>query len=237
MHEICDDLGCFLCAIYRINLENPQVTFLRQWNGEPGRLALLETHGPDAAEIYQMSQVVRSQPIDEPLVLTRHLSRDTWVRTRYYTEWAKPRGVCDSIQTMVLREPRRIGIFAANRHETMGPISDREVAILRLLAPHIRRAVTIGDLMDLKKFEVQALGSTLDHLAAGVVVVGDGNRILHANDTARRMFASGTPVRSLQGRLAARGARAEAELTKAIDLARRNESGIGAAGIGVPLAD
>jgi DNA-binding CsgD family transcriptional regulator len=41
----------------------------------------------------------------------------------------------------------------------------------------------------------------------------------------------------LHGRLAARGARAGAELNKAIDLARRDESGIGTAGIGVPLAD
>jgi DNA-binding CsgD family transcriptional regulator/PAS domain-containing protein len=237
MHQICDDLACFLCAIYRVDLENSQVAFLRQWNGEAHRLALLEKHGPDVAGIYQTAQAVRGQPIDEPLVLTRHLPRDTWVQTRYYTEWAKPRGVCDSIQTMVLREPRRIGIFAANRHESVGPVTDREVAILRLLAPHIRRAVTIGDLMDLKKVEVQALGSTLDHLAAGVIVVGEGNRILHANDSARRMFATGSPVRSSNGRLAARGARAGAELVKAIDLARSDESGIGAAGIGVPLAD
>ena len=237
MHEICHDLGCFLCAIYRVDLETPQVVFLRQWNAELDKLALLEKYGPDVTGIYQLSQAVRVQPIDEPLVLTRHLPRETWVQTRYYTEWAKPRGVCDSIQTMVLREPRRIGIFAANRHETVGPVSDREVAILRLLAPHIRRAVTIGDLMDLKKVEVQALGSTLDHLAAGVIVVGEGNRILHANDSARRMFAAGSPIHSINGRLAARGARAGAELNKAIDLARRNESRIGATGIGVPLAD
>jgi len=82
---------------------------------------------------------------------------------------------------MVLRDSRRVGVFAANRHETVGPATDREVAILRLLAPHIRRAVTIGDLLDLRKVEAQALGSTLEHLAAGVIVVGDGNRILHAN--------------------------------------------------------
>jgi len=237
MHEICEDLGCFLCAIYRVDLESSKVAFLRQWNGELDKLALLERHGPDAAEIYQMSQVVRGQPIDEPLVLTRHLAREIWVQTRYYTEWAKPRGVCDSIQTMVLREPRRIGIFAANRHESVGPISDREVAILRFLAPHIRRAVTIGDLMDLKKIEVQTLGSTLDHLASGVIVVGDGNRILHANDAARRMFAAGGPIRSLQGRLVVRVTRAGVQLTNAIDLARRDESGIGAIGISVPLAD
>jgi DNA-binding CsgD family transcriptional regulator/PAS domain-containing protein len=237
MHEICDDLGCFLGAIYRVDLESSRVSFLRQWNAQLERLALLEKYGPDLARIYQTMQAVRDQQIDEPLVLSRHVSREAWVQTRYYTEWAKPRGVCDSIQTMVLRESRRIGVFAANRHETVGPVCDREVAILRLLAPHIRRAVTIGDLMDLKKVEVQALGSTLDQLSAGVIVVAEGNRILHANQAARRMFAAGSPVRSLSGRLAARGPGAGAELAKAIDLARRNESGIGATGIGVPLAD
>jgi len=237
MHEICDDLGCFLSAIYRVDLESWAVSFLRQWNAELERVALLEKYGPELARIYRTLPEIRSQQIDEPLVLSRHVPREAWVRTRYYTEWAKPRGVCDSIQAMVLREPRRIGIFAANRHETVGPVSDREVAILRFLAPHIRRAVTIGDLMDLKKVEVQALRATLDHLSAGVVVVAEGNRILHANEAARRMFAAGSPVRALSGRLAARSAGAGAELAKAIDLARRNESGIGATGIGVPLAD
>jgi DNA-binding CsgD family transcriptional regulator/PAS domain-containing protein len=237
MHEICDDLGCFLGAIYRVDLESWGVSFLRQWNAQLEKVALLEKYGPELAGIYRTLPEVRTQQIDEPLVLSRHVPREAWVQTRYYTEWAKPRGVCDSIQTMVLRESRRIGIFAANRHETVGPASDREVAILRLLAPHIRRAVTIGDLMDLKKVEAQALGATLDHLSAGVVIVAEGNRILHANEAARRMFAVGSPVRSLSGRLTARSARAGTELARAIDLARHNESGIGATGIGVPLAD
>ena len=237
MHEVCDDLGCFLGAIYRVDLDKPRVAFLRQWNAQLDRLALLEKIGPDLAGLYQVTQAVRSQPIDEPLVLSRHVSREAWVQTRYYTEWAKPRGVCDSIQTMVLREPGRIGVFAANRHEAVGPVSDREVAISRLLAPHIRRAVTISDLLDLKRLEAQALGSTLDRLAAGVVVVGEGSRILHANHSARRMFATGGPVRSVGGRLSAPGAGAGAELARVIDLARRDESGIGASGIGVPLVD
>jgi DNA-binding CsgD family transcriptional regulator len=127
-----------------------------------------------------------------------------------------------------------VGVFAANRHNTAGPVSDREIAILRLLAPHIRRAVTIGDLLDLKKLEVQALGSTLNNLAAAVIVVAGDNRILYANHAARHMFAAGRPVRSVGGRLAARG-EADAELTKAIELARRDEAGIGATGIGVSL--
>ena len=237
MREICNELGCFLSAIYLADLESSRVSFLRQWNAQAERLALLEKYAEDVASIYKAAQGVRSQRIDEPFVLARDVPREMWTRTRYYTEWARPRGICDSIQTMVLCEPRRIGVFAANRHEAVGPVSDREVAILRLLAPHIRRAVTIGDVLDLKKVEAQALGSTLDNLAAGVIVVAEENRILHANHAARRMFAKGSPVRSQSGRLAARGAAAGAELAKAIDLARRDEAGIGGTGIGVPLSD
>ena len=237
MREICNDLGCFLSAIYRVDIERSQVSFLRQWNAQPERLALLEKYAEDVVSVYKAAQAVRPPQIDEPFVLARDIPKEVWARTRYYTEWARPRGICDSIQTLVFREPRRIAVFAANRHEAVGPISDREIAILRLLAPHIRRALTIGDVLDLKKVEAQALGATLDNLAAGVIVVAEENRILHANHAAQHMFAKGTPVRSVSGRLAARGAEAAAELAKAIDLARRNEAGIGATGIGVPLSD
>jgi DNA-binding CsgD family transcriptional regulator len=200
---------------------------------------MLESPGKDLTAIYSTSLVVRSRPIDEPLVLSRDLSTlstEIWSQVDTFRQWMQLRKVCDSIQTMVLREPHRIGIFAANRHETAGPATDREINILRLLAPHIRRAVTIGDLLDLKKIEIQALGSTLDKLTAGVVVVAADNRILHANDVARRMFTAGGPVREAGGRLAA-GGKAGAELTRAIDLARRNEAGIGAIGIGVQFGD
>lgn len=235
MREVCAELGCFVGAIYMVEQEGARVTFLQNWNAQPEAFAMLAKHGEDLSRIYNNPQLLRSRPIDEPLVLSRDLTKEVWSRVPHFREWTEVRGVCDSIQTTVLRERRRIGIFAANRHKTVGPASDREIAILRLLAPHIRRAVTIGDLMDLKKLEVQALGSAIDKLAAGVIVVAGENRILLANHAARRMFAAGSPVRSLAGRLAARQAEADAELTRAIELARCDEAGIGATGIGLSL--
>jgi PAS domain-containing protein len=94
----------------------------------------------------------------------------------------------------------------ALRHESTGIATDREIALLRQLAPHIRRAVTISDLIDLKALEAQALAAALDNFAVGVIVVAEDDRILHANDAARRMFAAGSPVCSTKGacRLAAR---------------------------------
>jgi DNA-binding CsgD family transcriptional regulator len=89
--------------------------------------------------------------------------------------------------------------------------------------------------MELKLLEAQALSATLDRLAMGVVVVAGENHILHANEPARRMLANGGRIVSRRGRLAARDAAADAELSQAIELARSDESALGTAGIGVSL--
>ena len=43
----------------------------------------------------------------------------------------------------------------------------------------------------------EALGTTLDNLAVGVIIVAEGARILHANAAARRMLEARSPVVSL----------------------------------------
>ena len=136
-----------------------------------------------------------------------------------------------------MREPTRIAEFAVSRHESAGLVTERELAIMRLLAPHIRRSVTISDLIDMKTLEAQVLGAVLDSVGAGVVVVGDDAAILHANEAARQMIDAGGPIAASGGHLSAPKPDATEELKNAIRLAQADEAGIGAAGIGVPLAD
>ena len=136
-------------------------------------------------------------------------------------------GLINSLQTVVFRNPQRIGLFSAVRHETVGPATDDDLDLLRVLAPHIRRAITISDLMDLKTLEASMLSATLDRLATGVVVVADDYRVLYANEAAREMFSDGGPIVSRKGRLSVRGATAEKELSRAIDTARQNEATMG----------
>jgi DNA-binding CsgD family transcriptional regulator/PAS domain-containing protein len=150
-----------------------------------------------------------------------------------FLEWAKPQGLCDTLQTIVLRDVGRIGVFAGHRHESEGTATDADVELLRLLAPHIRRAVTISDLMDLKALERQALVATLDNLAAGVLIVANDSRILHVNRAAERMLGGSGSLHVINGRLTARDG--DDALVEALEMAGRNEAAIGGAGIGVAL--
>jgi DNA-binding CsgD family transcriptional regulator len=139
------------------------------------------------------------------------------------------------MQTVVLRQARRLAVFGANRHESAGQLANNERTMMRLLVPHIRRAVAISDILDIRKLETHALAAVLDSFSTGVVVVGDRGRILHANDSARAMFSAAGPVSASAGFLKVHDADAHRELADTIAVAQRNEADIGSAGIGVAL--
>jgi DNA-binding CsgD family transcriptional regulator len=235
MGEICSDLDCIMSSILLVDLEHSRHRFFKDWNVDPYWRVKNEEYYADMTELYRKAPPAPTHALDEPLVLSRDIPEDILSSTRFYQEWIKPQGLCDSLQSIVLRNTAQIGVFSAIRHESKGRATDREISLLRLLAPHIRRAVTISDLMDLKALQAQALAATLDNFAVGVVVVAEGHRILHANDAAREMFMAGSPVCSVNGRLSTHGSSGGCELGKAITLAQQNEATIGAAGIGVAL--
>ncbi len=236
IRNICEDIDCFHCAILLIDLQNSRHRVVAHWNAEEFAHRSVTQYGDEMTALYRGAATTLSNALDVPLVLTRDVPEAAYTDLRYYNELVKPAGICDSVQSIVLRDSSRIGVIAANRHARAGKITNREVEIVRLLAPHLRRAVTISDLMDIKKLEAQALSATLDNFQTGVIVVAIDGRVLHANDAAHRMFAAGGPVRSVNGRLSTHETAGKDELNRALILACKDESSIGASGIGIALS-
>ena len=83
----------------------------------------------------------------------------------------------------------------------------------------------------------EALGTTLDKFAVGVIIVAEDARILHANAAARHMLEARSPIISFGGCLGALEAELTKELRRAIAAARTEPAHIGGTGIGVPLTD
>jgi len=235
LRELNVDLRCMLSAIYLFDAQQSCVRHLIASDLESEKV----TRNPDYMEtiIATLGRVPwAAQALDEPVTSSQFVTNyDEFIGSRYFQEIVIPKGVGDSMHVVLGRSSRRFGLFSASRYACGEPITTDDLTVLRLFAPHIRRAVTIGDLMELKALEAESLSATLDRLAMGVVVVADENRILHANEAARDMLANGSRIVSRRGRLAARDAAAEAELSHAIALASADETALGGAGIGVAL--
>jgi DNA-binding CsgD family transcriptional regulator len=226
--------NCFAGMIGVTDLDHEVATPLYSWGYEPGCVDFMTSFVKEVIAVYRGIPDLKSY-YDVPLSARRASSPEILENSPYVRGLQSKYGIVDSVDLFLIAEPHRIAELGLSRHESAGYVTDRDLEVVRLLAPHIRRAVTIGDLLDMKTLETAALASALDGFAVGVVIVGAEGRILHANEPARGMLARGTPILSSNGRLATLQPKTTGELQQAISIAQANEASIGKVGIGVPL--
>jgi DNA-binding CsgD family transcriptional regulator len=154
----------------------------------------------------------------------------------FFTEWAEPAGYRDTATGVIMRTENLFGSFNMHTPPTRDLVGPKELAVVELLLPHLRRAVTISDLIDMRSIATVAFATTLDTLAVAVVLVDGEGRIRHANAAAQAMLSAGAPILSHHGELRAGSPQATTVLAAAIRRAAMNETELGFAGIGVPVA-
>jgi PAS domain-containing protein len=213
------------------------------------RLLLLKTVGiePDQIERFlnyipelhaAISEALTFFPwLDEPHVESRHFSPAFIETSRFFQEWERPTGTVDSMRLFLMHTPRYDAGIGVGRNERQGLITDREIELGRLLLPHLRRAVTISNLLDIRTIEGTRMAEALGALRCAVVLVNEHGTILHANHAAEHMLDKGGPIQSPQGVLQATDPSAASELRSALALAGRNEAGIGKTGLAIRLTE
>jgi hypothetical protein len=112
------------------------------------------------------------------------IDEQEFLRSRFYEEFLKPQGIFDTIGFNVLRTEQRFGWFAANRLKGQSRYGDAEVRLLTLLAPHVCRAFTISDVLNLKTIRSEVLEVTLNALTSGVYLADSLGRIIYTNRAA-----------------------------------------------------
>ena len=106
---------------------------------------------------------------------------------------------------------------------------------MRLIVPHIRRAVLIGQVTDLKSMEAATLADTLNGLSAGVFLVDESDRVIHANASGRSMLDMRDVLHLANGRLAARSPGSQKALREVFGAAGNGDAAVGTKGISIPL--
>jgi hypothetical protein len=118
--------------------------------------------------------------LEEPVGTADLVPYDEFVETRFYKEWAKPQGLVDFASALLDKTSTTAAFFGVFRHERDGVVDDAARGRMRLIAPHIRRAVLIANVIELRTAHAETLADTLDGLSAGIFLIDDGGRIVHA---------------------------------------------------------
>ncbi|HVG50657.1 MAG TPA: helix-turn-helix transcriptional regulator [Xanthobacteraceae bacterium] len=173
--------------------------------------------------------------IDQPYNIPAVIDPAEFMKSRVYTEFGQPRGWLDNVGVSIMKTPTRIASLSVIRPIEAGWAGPRELEILRLLSPHVRRAVSISDLFDMQALAATAFESTLDGLAVPIVLADSKGVIAHANAGARALLAAGDPITSEHSVLRASAASAAGALAAAIAQTAQPETMMGKVGIDVPV--
>jgi DNA-binding CsgD family transcriptional regulator/PAS domain-containing protein len=140
-----------------------------------------------------------------------------WFESSFYRTVAKPFGLSDYIGLNALRTSGRVAALHSSRTVETPRYGEREVAIFKLLSPHICRTLAISDALDIRTLHSRALEATLDALNAGVYLVSRDGRVVYMNAAAERQIKTGNVLRVVNNRLLPADIEARSALAKAID--------------------
>jgi DNA-binding CsgD family transcriptional regulator len=129
------------------------------------------------------------RPVDEPSTSEELVAEDELLQSRIYREWAAPQGFRYVLLTALIKNQARLAYIGLTRGEKDGPYSSEEQALMALLAPHVRRAITIADLIEHKSLERDDFAATLDALTTAVMVLGADGRLVYSNTTGEAALA------------------------------------------------
>ena len=158
--------------------------------------------------------------VDEPARIEDVLDVEEFRQTTYYQQFHLPYDVGDVLIAKIIDDAQRKARFARLSGKSVH-IALEDVERFRALCPHIRRVVTISDLLEQRTVERDSLAEVLNHLAAPVIMVDPKQRIVHSNTAAQEFLAEGKTLSSVRGVLTASDPRNQEGLrrvTRAPDL-------------------
>jgi DNA-binding CsgD family transcriptional regulator/PAS domain-containing protein len=234
--DIMDVLECHGLGLTLSDLRHDRLLIHKAVGPVPHQVAQLSKYVPEIHAA--LNEAFASKPsLDEPHVVSRHVTTAYIETSPHFQEFVGPNGIVDMMAFCLMQTPMYLSCFTGARNERQGLITEREIELGKLLLPHLRRAVTISNVLDVRTIVGERTAEALDALRCGVVLTNERGTILHANRSAEHMLDEGGPIQSSQGILQATAPSATSELRSALALAAGNEAGIGKTGLAVRLTE
>jgi PAS domain-containing protein len=133
--------------------------------------------------------------IGEPIAIADLVPSEDLLETRFYNEWVRPQGLIDCVVSPLDKSLTSTALVGVFRHERDGAADAETRRRMRLIVPHLRGAVLVGKVIDLKTEQAATFADTLDCARAGTFLVDARGRIVHANASGHALLAEGALLR------------------------------------------
>lgn len=233
LEHIAKYVGGINCALTMHDPVNKKVRLFYDW-GTEGKFAKLYID-----KYVGLNPLLTSGwfvPLDQPIHVIEYLGEDGWFNSKFYKEWCAPQGWCDGAGVHLAKTVNRYAVISISRSHEQGRFTKASLTRFGELGPHIRRAVTIADMLDARALQSDMMSATLDLLTTGIILTDQKSRIVHANRAGLRLLEENDAIGRNGDHLTAHDPTATGELTNAINLAAAGDSmHLQQSGIAVPI--
>jgi DNA-binding CsgD family transcriptional regulator len=218
-------------AILSVNGSDGTIVMHVSVNVPGDMLPLIEKYAADVPGMWGGWARIAAAPLEEP-IFNSDVRPPGYEDTQYYRHFVAPQEIVDAIAIVLVRDANTVANLAFGIHRSAPPLTPAQVDELRILAPHIRRAVVISRMLVSTMTAATSFTDALDASPAGVVLVNAERHIVHANQAGRAMLAAGDPIRNTEGLLELATEVVPGTLRRAIETA--GDAVAGSKGMGVP---
>lgn len=234
--EVAQALECEHGILSLNDIERDRILINRSTGWEPYWLEQRNKHLPEI-HAKLTPWLLRQTSLDQPFVGSIEIPPSQAENSAYVRECLQPLGIIDIAHYFLVSTPAHFSELVLAKQNRRGIFTKHEIEDGMLLLPHLRRAVTISNVLDVRTVERDRMAETLDTLRNAVMLISERGAILHANRSAEDMLLNRHPIVSNGGSLIATSRSANNELQKAIKLASRDESKLGRTGVSIRLTE
>ena len=184
-------------------------------------------------ELWGGPEAIAKLPREEPILQSLIPGYEKRGGNPFYEEWCVPQSLEDQVAIGFGNDYNMVANLGLGVHAKRAPFTDDEFDELRLLAPHLSRAVRISHVLDFSVDTTSTFRAAFDAIASGAVLVDRDLRIIHANRAADEMLRLADPIRSTMGQLKLVRELVPGQLAAAV-AAVSDEAELGRRGIGIP---
>jgi DNA-binding CsgD family transcriptional regulator len=208
------------------------VNIIHAFGIEPGYVELYRKH---YAKLDPTTGPMLLRDVGDVASTTDLLPHGELVKTCFYREWLQPQRFVDMLQANLDKSPTEVVHLCFMRKDDSGMIDNATRDRLRLIIPHMRRAVLVGELVDRTTAQAATFGDALDGICAGLFLVDGAGQIVHANASGQAMLAQGVLLRGHGDKLLSHDTNAAEGLHDILSAAARDRTDAGPRGGAVPL--
>jgi DNA-binding CsgD family transcriptional regulator len=128
---------------------------------------------------------------------------DGFKASRFYNEFYRLQGHADAVGIGLMRTPGAAGYLGVQRSPDAVWMEAKEWHLLETLAPHLKRAAEVHQLLSRARAATESLGAAVTAAGFAVFLLTEDCRVVFANAKAEDLVRRGIGLRYERGRLAA----------------------------------